>query len=868
VAYEPAPRNFFRRHRFSTTQSNPIRVLRESLGITLSLIEEGRLSLNAALDSIYRRFLEYDWELRNQDRRPRLHRHPELSGIAERLRLALLRLLPISESPSILFLLPDAETGGGQTAAVRLANELAKTHSVFLINARPLLDDGNLAKMLSDRVAILEGRLDALAHLRYSIERPGLYETDLSPIRLSALSALCDWLGIEVAFSHVWWADKLANELVRAASMRWFLHMHGCYEFLLDSSHIDPQFPQLAREIFQRVHEVFYLDDKNLAVFGRLNIPRPLLHHTSNGFEDIGIATSQNGHLPFHAEPEEIVFCMCSRGIPEKGWEQAIAATRRVNSLPIDQRGHKKARLVIIGTSNYLDDLIETHSDAREITYLGLQLSPVETMRHCHVGLLPTYFVSESQPNVLIEYMASRLAVISTKIGAIPEMLIHSEWQAGAVLSYEDKNVLEESLVKEMITLMRDLPLLEKRRAHARKIFETKFDIKNIAKELSWLFRNKSPNSLSTPDSVSAHTSRVKTIAIHLPQFHPFKENNEWWGEGFTEWTNVRKARPLFQGHAQPRVPADLGYYDLRDSEARDAQAALARSHGIDGFCYYHYWFHGKRLMTEPLDAIFESGQPDFPYCLCWANETWSRRWLGEERDILIEQTYSLEDNENHSRFLAKIFADRRYIRLNGRPLFLIYRPTHIPVLAHFISTLRECCQAAGTGDPFLLGCSSHAEGTDMRTLDLDGTLDFQPKLGFLPEAFEDKSTPERLARNRALGVDSPNMRLYDAKEFRQRIEDFRDQLDYPVHPSVFVGWDNTPRRGENGIVVLNNSTEDFAKSLESAKCYVNSPKFQGEKAIFINAWNEWAEGNYLEPDSVENSSYLQKINILRKSVI
>ena len=349
----------------------------------------------------------------------------------------------------------------------------------------------------------------------------------------------------------------------------------------------------------------------------------------------------------------------------------------------------------------------------------------------------------------------------------------------------------------------------------------------------------------------------IKTIAIHLPQFHPFKENNEWWGEGFTEWANVRKAQPLFPGHMQPRVPADLCYYDLRASEVRDTQAALARSHGIDGFCYYHYWFHGKRLMTEPMDAIFESGQPDFPFCLCWANETWSRRWLGEERDILIEQTYSLEDNKNHSRFLAKVFADRRYIRLNGRPLFIIYRPTHITMLAHFISTLRECSRAAGAGDPFLLGCSSHAEGTDMRTLGLDGTMDFQPKLGFLPEAFEDKSSPERLARNRAIGVDSPDLRLYDAKDFRQRIEDFRDKIDYPVHPSVFVSWDNTPRRGENGIVLLNNTPEDFAKSLESAKRYVNSPKFQGEKVVFINAWNEWAEGNYLEPDSSHGNKFL-----------
>ena len=867
VAYEPAPLNFFRRHQASTTQSNPIQVLRESLGVTLSLIEEGRLPVNAALDSIHRRFLEYDWELRAETGRPRLYRHPELSEIAESLRLSLLALLPASETPSILFLLPDAETGGGQTTAVRLANELAKTHRVFLLNARPLLDDSNLTKMLSDRVALLEGRMNAVGHLRYCTERPGLYEPDLSPIRVSALSALCDWLGIEVAFSHIWWADKLANQLVRATSMRWFLHMHGCYEFLLDSSEIDPEFPQLTREIFPRVQGVFYLDEKNLAVFDRFDIPRPRLHMTRNGLEKLAHNASIKSDAILVAKPDEILFCMCARGIPEKGWEQAIAATRRVNRVPADQRGHKKARLVTIGASDYLGDLLKKHSGAPEITHMGLQKSPIETMRHCHVGLLPTYFVSESQPNVVIEYLAAGLAVISTQIGAIPDMLSHLEWQAGEVLPHADKSILEDRLIEQMAAIMRDRPLLEKWRANARKIFEAKYDIKNLAKELSCILRNSHSERQPALHSEVAPSCRVKTIAIHLPQFHPFKENNEWWGEGFTDWTNVRKAQALFQGHAQPRVPADLGYYDLRSSEVRDAQAALARNQGIDGFCYYHYWFNGRRLMTEPLDAIFESGKPDFPFCLCWANETWSRRWLGEEKDILIEQTYSLEDNEKHGRFLTKLFADPRYIRLNGRPLFLIYRPTHIPVLSHFISSLRECSQSAGTGDPFLLGCSSHAEGTDMRTLGLDGTMDFQPKLGFLPGAFEDKSTSERLARNHALGVDSTHLRLYDAKDFRQRIDAIRDQHDYPVHPSVFVSWDNTPRRGKNGIVLLNNTPEAFGKSLESAKRYVDSPKFQGEKVIFINAWNEWAEGNYLEPDIFEGSSYLQKINIMRNSL-
>jgi len=327
----------------------------------------------------------------------------------------------------------------------------------------------------------------------------------------------------------------------------------------------------------------------------------------------------------------------------------------------------------------------------------------------------------------------------------------------------------------------------------------------------------------------------------------------------------VRKAIPLFPGHDQPRTPTELGYYDLRSPVARDAQADLARLNGVDGFCYYHYWFKGKRLMKEPIDAILSSDKPDFPFCFCWANETWSRRWLGEETDILIEQSYSEEDNHAHSRFLAAAFLDRRYIRLNGRPLFVIYRPTHITILQHFVEALRKTSRANGAGDPFILGCSSHTEGTDMRALGLDGTLDFQPKLGFLPRAFDDEPSEERLSRNRSLGVDSTNLRLYDAVDFRVRIDSFRNALAHPVYPSVFVGWDNTPRRGEKGIVLLNNNPDAFYRSVLNAIHYVAAPTFGGEKAIFINAWNEWAEGNFLEPDHSNGQNFLRVLRDLKR---
>ncbi len=173
---------------------------------------------------------------------------------------------------------------------------------------------------------------------------------------------------------------------------------------------------------------------------------------------------------------------------------------------------------------------------------------------------------------------------------------------------------------------------------------------------------------------------KIKAIAIHLPQFHPTPENDEWWGTGFTEWTNVAKAQPLFPKHYQPHLPADLGFYDLRLAETRNVQAEMAKAYGIYGFCYYHYWFNGKRILEKPLDEILAKKEPAFPFMLCWANETWSRRWLGEEKEILIKQTYSEKDDYNHAEWLCKmVFSDSRYITINGRPAFMFYRPHDLP---------------------------------------------------------------------------------------------------------------------------------------------------------------------------------------------
>jgi hypothetical protein len=351
------------------------------------------------------------------------------------------------------------------------------------------------------------------------------------------------------------------------------------------------------------------------------------------------------------------------------------------------------------------------------------------------------------------------------------------------------------------------------------------------------------PNMSAKEHAIQQAT--IRAIAFHLPQFHPIPENDEWWGMGFTEWTNVVKARPLFPGHHQPHLPADLGFYDLRLPEARAAQAELAASYGIHGFCYYHYWFNGRRLLGRPLDEILGSGQPDFPFCLCWANESWTRGWLGQDRQILISQTYNPDDELTHAHWLAKVFADPRYMRKDGRAIFLVYRPGDLPEPRRLTETLGAVCNMNGDKDPYLIGVDAHHAGRDFRIDGFDATLAFEPQLGALPGAFADAFSSRKLWRNLRLGVMSGKLKVYDYTEARHRMLSLL--RPFPTIPCVFVGWDNTPRRGPNGLVVVNSSPQAFGSALEAEITKLRTSS-NGDPILFINAWNEWAEGNHLEP--------------------
>ena len=349
-----------------------------------------------------------------------------------------------------------------------------------------------------------------------------------------------------------------------------------------------------------------------------------------------------------------------------------------------------------------------------------------------------------------------------------------------------------------------------------------------------------------------------KAIAFYLPQFHPIPENDEWWGKGFTEWTNVAQCKPLFRGHYQPHIPSDLGFYDLRLPEARIAQAELARQHGIEAFCYWHYWFNGKRLLERPFNDVIESGKPDFPFCLAWANESWSRRWLGEEKALLMQQTYSPEDGARHALWLAEKFTDRRYVRVNRRPLFLVYRPKHLPDPIQFTEVLRETCLRHGGEEPYLVGIDAHCPGYDCRQAGFDMTLRFEPQLGCLRFSGRDHFYLPKVINNLLRGKINLDLKLYDYSKARRLMNKIK--LDHPYIPCVFVSWDNTPRRGRNGVIITGSTPEKFSTGVKEA-LGLASKLPNGERLLFVNAWNEWAEGNHLEPDHRFGKGFLQELS-------
>lgn len=335
----------------------------------------------------------------------------------------------------------------------------------------------------------------------------------------------------------------------------------------------------------------------------------------------------------------------------------------------------------------------------------------------------------------------------------------------------------------------------------------------------------------------------VRLIAFYLPQYHPIPENDAWWGKGFTEWSNVARARPLFPSHYQPHIPADLGFYDLRLPEAREAQAGLAREHGIYGFCYHHYWFSGKRLLEYPFDQVLASGKPDFPFCLCWANEPWARTWDGRDGDTLMGQTYSEDDDLRHIRWLANALRDPRYIRVGDKPLLLIYRANRLPEPKRTSTVWREEARQLGLGELFLGRVESFPdERGDPRAIGFDAAIEFQPDGANLGPRLADPVYRDH--------------EVYDYGSFMER-QLHKPDPPYTRFPCVMPGWDNSPRRPGFARIFDRSTPAAYEKWLCGAirKAERLAPS---EKIVFVNAWNEWGEGDHLEPDLVYGRKYLE----------
>ena len=347
--------------------------------------------------------------------------------------------------------------------------------------------------------------------------------------------------------------------------------------------------------------------------------------------------------------------------------------------------------------------------------------------------------------------------------------------------------------------------------------------------------------------------SKIRAIAFVLPQFHPIPENDEWWGKGFTEWTNVAKAKPLFKGHYQPHLPTDLGYYDLRLAEARKAQAELAKAYGIYGFCYYHYWFNGKRLLNQPVDGILELGEPDMPFMLCWANENWTRRWDGKDDEILIKQKYSNEDDIAHIRWLCThVFNDERYIKVNGCPIFMIYRQDLFPDIKKTAEIWREIAEKEfGYKGLYLCVAESFNRNVNPSQIDFDALVEFSP------HAVIKYRLSNRRGIFNKLGLKKKE--ALDLRDFKRGVMDCINRAvpSYKFYRSVTPNWDNTPRKGSQGIVGVGSSPELYEQWLKHiVKEFV--PFSEEENFVFINALNEWAEGNHLEPCIKYGLSYFE----------
>jgi hypothetical protein len=362
---------------------------------------------------------------------------------------------------------------------------------------------------------------------------------------------------------------------------------------------------------------------------------------------------------------------------------------------------------------------------------------------------------------------------------------------------------------------------------------------------------------------------KARVIAYYLPQFHPIPENDLWWGKGFTEWTNVGKAKPLFKGHYQPRVPADLGYYDLRMPEIREAQAEMARNAGIEGFMYWHYWFgNGRRVLERPFNEVLQSGKPDFPFCLGWANHSWTNhswnstsQWHKEK--YIIKQTYpGQSDIIDHFHTVLPAFQDERYIKINHKPIFLIYDPFSVPEPKRFMDTWKELAVKNGLSSIHFVGLTGGWKENYQKVLDLG--YDAINVNGQWHAESIIKGKYHKLLKHKLISkLGGLTLDKYDYQEIIKHLNtDYNEKLE--VYPTILPQWDRSARSGRRSSIYHNSTPELFAVHLnETINSVMEKP--DEHRIIFLKSWNEWAEGNYVEPDLKYGHGYL---DVIKKAII
>lgn len=358
--------------------------------------------------------------------------------------------------------------------------------------------------------------------------------------------------------------------------------------------------------------------------------------------------------------------------------------------------------------------------------------------------------------------------------------------------------------------------------------------------------------------------NKIKPIALYLPQYHEIKENNEWWEKGFTEWTNVKKAVSLFKGHYQPHIPVGKNYYNLDDHHVLIEQSNLAKQYGIYGFCFYHYWFNGKLLLEKPIRNLLESKEPDFPFCLCWANENWTRTWDGQEKDVLMHQEYSLEDDKNHINYLVPFFKDERYIKIDGKPVFLVYRSELNPNIKEATKIWREEVQKAGFPDLFLIRVENFERNLNPAAHGFDAGLEFAPDEKLRGEKAAKKNMANYLVEKtlHQSGIKKSAVfenGLYSYPDLVKNMVN-RPKPGYKYFRCVCPSWDNSARRKTKATIYVDTLPQTFGKWVKAMKEYTEKNLPENEQFLFINAWNEWGEGCHLEPDEKWGTAYLKEL--------